>query len=180
MPSFVFLPVFWPPAEPPKPPKLSACVSGGGCHPSAGISRVTHQGFLCQCFMLASGLGACVLTTEDYPARVAVSLAQQLTEQFDLEVGAATWRSAVDFSHNSWAPIGSAIVKFQNPVEADTLLRVRSKLDKTKESLVQTIDDVLKRGEALEKLTEESKDLSETSRKFYTTAAKTDSCCAVM
>jgi len=139
-----------------------------------------HEGFLCQNYFLSSGMGVMVVTTDAYPARVAVSLAQQLTEQFDREIGASAWRAAAENSFNSWAPLVEAITKFQNPAEADTLLRVRAKLDATKESLCSTIDDLLKRGETLEKLVDESKQMSDTSKKFYREARKADSCCVVM
>lgn len=140
---------------------------------------MSHDNVLCQNFVSAAGIGVSVVTSTKYPARVAVSLAQQLCEQFSTEIGAAAWRAAAEFSLNSWAPLKDAIVKFQDPVKADSLLRVRSKLDATKESLCQTIDQVLKRGEKLDELLDVSKDLSETSKKFYREAKKTDSCCSV-
>lgn len=134
---------------------------------------------LCQNYVSAAGIGVSVVTTTKYPARVGVSLAQQLCDQFTTEIGAAAWGAAAEFSLDSWAPLKDAIAKFQDPVKADSLLRVRAKLDATKESLCQTIDQVLKRGEKLDDLLDASKDLTEASKGFYRKARQTDSCCAV-
>ena len=144
----------------------------------AGVSRVTTDGLLAQTYMLPSGLACSVITNPSYPARVAVSLAKQLVEQFDSEVSA--WSTASEGAFSSWKPLADSLVKFQTPSEADKYLRVRAKLDATKATLISTIDDVLKRGEKLEDLMKTSTDLSEASKKFYKEARKTDSCCAVM
>ncbi len=76
-------------------------------------------------------------------------------------------------------PLRDAIVKYQNPDEADKFLRVRSALDDTKGVLVQTIDQLLERGEKLDDLLDKTKDLSDSSKRFYKEAKKTNSCCVV-
>jgi synaptobrevin homolog YKT6 len=146
---------------------------------AAGISRVEYEGHLCQNFMYPTGMGVMVVTSRDYPARVALGLAQQLAEEF-LKEYSSTWASLKEDSVSGWAPINKAIVDFQKPEEADKLLRVKAKLDDVKASLCSTIDQVLRRGEKLDTLMEKSKDLSDTSKKFYKKAKSMDSCCVVM
>jgi synaptobrevin homolog YKT6 len=76
-------------------------------------------------------------------------------------------------------PMREAIVKYQNPDEVDKMLRVRSALDDTKGVLVQTIEQLLERGEKLDDLLDKTRDLSDSSKRFYKEAKKTNSCCVL-
>ncbi|PWA48152.1 synaptobrevin-like protein [Artemisia annua] len=55
---------------------------------------------------------------------------------------------------------------FQDPAEADKLLKIQRELDETKIILHKTIDSVLERGEKLDSLVEKSSDLSAASQYF--------------
>jgi len=68
--------------------------------------------------------------------------------------------------------------KYQNPVEADPMMKVQNELDETKIVLHNTIEAVLQRGEKLDDLVAKSEGLSMQSKTFYKTAKKTNSCCA--
>eukprot|EP00918_Siedleckia_nematoides_P067814 GHVU01147601.1.p2 GENE.GHVU01147601.1~~GHVU01147601.1.p2 ORF type:complete len:129 (-),score=20.35 GHVU01147601.1:830-1216(-) len=70
------------------------------------------------------------------------------------------------------------LVKYQNPLEADKLLKVQSDLDEVKDVMLKNIDELLQRGEKLENLMERSEDLSQTSHQFYRTAKKNNQCCS--
>merc|ERR1711879_782022 len=67
--------------------------------------------------------------------------------------------------------------KFQNPAEADKLTKVETDLEEVKGLVMQSLDDLLKRGESLDQLMAKSKDLSNTSVQFYRTAKKNNQCC---
>ncbi|KAL4575428.1 hypothetical protein LXL04_022271 [Taraxacum kok-saghyz] len=56
---------------------------------------------------------------------------------------------------------------FQDPVEADKLLKIQRELDETKIILHKTIDSVLERGEKLNSLVEKSSDLSAASQVHF-------------
>ena len=68
--------------------------------------------------------------------------------------------------------------KYQNPAEADPMMKVQNELDETKIVLHNTIQAVLERGENLDNLVAKSEGLSMQSKTFYKTAKKTNSCCA--
>jgi synaptobrevin family protein YKT6 len=70
------------------------------------------------------------------------------------------------------------LTKYQNPVEADPMLKVQNELDETKIILHNTIEAVLQRGEKLDDLVSKSEGLSMQSKTFYKTAKKTNACCA--
>ena len=68
--------------------------------------------------------------------------------------------------------------KYQNPVEADPMMKVQNELDETKIILHNTIETVLQRGEKLDDLVAKSEGLSMQSKTFYKTAKKTNACCS--
>merc|ERR1712226_344307 len=73
--------------------------------------------------------------------------------------------------------IEELFVKFQNPAEADKLTKIEKDLEDVKGVVMQSMDDLLKRGESLDALMQKSKDLSSTSVQFYRTAKKNNQCC---
>jgi len=64
--------------------------------------------------------------------------------------------------------LGGYIQKYQDPKQADSILKIQQELDETKIVLHKTIESVLERGEKLDSLVERSRDLSVTSKQFYT------------
>jgi synaptobrevin family protein YKT6 len=64
------------------------------------------------------------------------------------------------------------LTRFQDPNQADTIMKVQAELDETKVVLHKTIESVLERGEKLDSLVERSDALSSQSRLFYKTAKK--------
>ncbi len=48
---------------------------------------VSHEGFLCHCYMRSDGLGGVAVCDEEYPARVAFSLISTLQQQFGEKYG---------------------------------------------------------------------------------------------
>lgn len=68
------------------------------------------------------------------------------------------------------------ITKYQNPENADSLMKIQRELDETKVVLHKTIESVLDRGEKLDVLADKSRDLSGASKSFYKGAKKQNSC----
>lgn len=60
------------------------------------------------------------------------------------------------------------IVKYQDPQQADSIMKIQKELDETKIVLHKTIESVLERGEKLDNLVEKSNGLSAQSKMFYT------------
>ncbi|KAI7862875.1 Longin-like domain-containing protein [Spinellus fusiger] len=121
----------------------------------------------------AQGISAVVLTDKDYPSRVAFSLLNRVTDEFLTKFPGAT--EAVDYPE-----LEGYVRRYQDPKEADPMMKVQNELDETTEIMRQTIDSVLKRGEKLDSLVDRSEALSSQSKMFYKTAKKTNACCVVM
>ena len=70
--------------------------------------------------------------------------------------------------------------KWQDPSEADQMMKVEKELFEVKEVMHQNLNNLLKRGENLENLMEKSKDLNAVSVDFYKKAKKQNkNCCAL-
>ncbi|KZS90943.1 snare protein YKT6 [Sistotremastrum niveocremeum HHB9708] len=127
-------------------------------------------------------LAAVVITDQEYPVRPAFSLLTKILDEFTATVSQTQYdpnppssTSAIQFPM-----ITTYLQKYQDPRQADTIMRVQQELDETKIVLHKTIETVLQRGEKLDNLVERSTALSAQSKMFYKTAKKQNSCCVVM
>lgn len=69
---------------------------------------------------------------------------------------------------------------YQDPNEADPLLRVQRDLDETRVVLHKTFETLLHRGENIDSLVDRSEDLKDQSKVFFKAAKKTNSsCCSI-
>merc|ERR1719230_2428734 len=108
--------------------------------------------------------------------RVAFVLMNEVVKLF-LEKKQGAWEDASQDSQLTVPEIEEMFKKFQNPSEADKLTKIEKDLEEVKGVVMQSMDDLLKRGESLDTLMQKSKDLSNTSVQFYRTAKKNNQCC---
>ncbi|KAJ8594747.1 snare protein YKT6 [Rhizopogon salebrosus TDB-379] len=125
----------------------------------------------------AEQLAAIIITDQEYPVRPAFSLLTKLLDDFTTEVPQSSFANPASIS---FPKIQTYIQKYQDPRQADTIMRVQQELDETKIVLHKTIESVLQRGEKLDNLVERSQALSSQTKMFYKTAKKQNSCCVVM
>jgi len=130
------------------------------------------------CFVHPSGLGAVAIVDAEYPNRVAMSLLKQSIDKFIAEAPGG-WETANADMAIKCPSVEAMFQEYQNPVEADKLTKIERDLEDVKQTVLDSMDDLLKRGEKLEDLMDKSKDLSSTSVQFYRTAKKNNQCCAL-
>mmetsp|Transcript_15865 Transcript_15865/g.27825 ORF Transcript_15865/g.27825 Transcript_15865/m.27825 type:complete len:208 (+) Transcript_15865:199-822(+) len=149
-------------------------------------STVEHQEYNVHVHVRANGLCAVALCDREYPPRVAFTLLMKLLDDFCGVYPDSVWmrKDASEGSSSDnilpFAEINDTIEKYQNPMEADSLMKVQQDLDETKIILHKTLDSVLERGVKLDNLVEKSNDLSAQSKMFYQTAKSQNSCCGMM
>ncbi|KAI8997446.1 Longin-like domain-containing protein [Pilobolus umbonatus] len=123
------------------------------------------------------GISGLIVSDKDYPSRVAFSLLNKILDEFTVKFAPSVWQSADSIEYPELAEY---LHKYQDPQQADTIMKVQQELDETKAVLHKTIDSLLQRGEKLDSLVDRSESLSKQSKMFYKTAKKTNSCCVVM
>jgi synaptobrevin homolog YKT6 len=74
-----------------------------------------------------------IITDQEYPVRPAFSLLTKLLEDFTEKVPRATWSNP---SSISFPEINTYLQKYQDPHQADAIMRVQQELDETKIILV--------------------------------------------
>ncbi|KAH7841982.1 hypothetical protein Vadar_000171 [Vaccinium darrowii] len=109
--------------------------------------------------------GLCVVGFMDdhYPVQSALCLLIQVLDEYQKNFG-DSWVTVQADSTQPWPYLNHALIKFQDPAEADKLLKIQKELDETKNNLHNTIAIVLERGDKLESLIEKSSDLSAASK----------------
>ncbi|KAF8234480.1 snare protein YKT6 [Tricholoma matsutake] len=122
-------------------------------------------------------LAAVIITDQEYPIRPAFSLLSRLLDDFTAKVPQSSFNNSAAIS---FPDITTYVQKYQDPRQADTIMRVQQELDETKIVLHKTIESVLQRGEKLDSLVERSNALSTSSKAFYKTAKKQNSCCVIV
>jgi synaptobrevin family protein YKT6 len=139
---------------------------------------VNEKEYYVHVYMRADGLCGCFNCDQEYPPRVAFSVLSKVLEDFD--TANPKWKTEKRNEAIEWAPLDAAVQRYQDPSNADQIMKIQKNLDETRDVLHNTIETVLARGEKLEDLVERSSELSAQSKLFYTQAKRTNSCCAVI
>jgi len=139
---------------------------------------VYYAEYFVHIYMRTDGLCGTVTCDSEYPPRVAFSLLTKLLEDFNVQV--PNWKNEKKNEAISWPTLDEAVLKYQNPANADPIMRIQKNLDETRDVLHSTIETVLQRGEKLEDLVERSGELSAQSKLFYKQAKRANSCCILI
>lgn len=139
---------------------------------------VQNEEYYVHVYMRADGLCACLTCDSEYPPRVAFGLMTRLLEDFT--TFCPGWKTETRNEAITWAQLDKDIEKYQDPSNADQIMKIQKNLDETRDVLHQTIGSVLERGEKLEDLVERSGELSSQSKLFYKQAKRANSCCVLI
>ncbi|KAL8706298.1 MAG: hypothetical protein Q9201_000617 [Fulgogasparrea decipioides] len=124
------------------------------------------------------GVAGVIISDPDYPALVAHQLLSKVVDEFLSQYPRTAFANSnptLDFPQ-----LKEYIVKYQDPQQADSIMKIQKELDETKIVLHKTIESVLERGEKIDVLVEKSDGLSAQSKMFYKQAKQQNSCCVVM
>ncbi|MCJ1334974.1 palmitoyltransferase [Bachmanniomyces sp. S44760] len=140
---------------------------------------VEEQAYTFHAYGRTEGVAGIIITDKDYPGLVAHQLLSKIVDEF-LARHPRTSFSAQNPPLLDLPELKDYIVKYQDPQQADSIMKIQRELDETKIVLHKTIESVLQRGEKIDDLVLKSNDLSNQSRMFYTQAKKQNSCCVLM
>lgn len=123
-------------------------------------------------------MSGAIVADEEYPQRAAFSLLNKILDEFLASVGNRVSQAKID-NCMPYPELENVLIRYQDPREADKIMKIQRDLDDTKAVLVNTIEAVLERGQKLDDLVDKSNDLSMSSKQFYKTAKKHNQCCVV-
>ena len=98
---------------------------------------VEHQEYVAHVYN-KGGLVAIVFVDREYPTRSAFSLLNKVLEEY-IEKFSNSWRNAKADSVEANGILEEALTKYQDPSQADKLLKVQKELDETKIVLVREL-----------------------------------------
>ncbi|CCE73172.1 Piso0_000195 [Millerozyma farinosa CBS 7064] len=129
----------------------------------------------------SEGLACVIITDKEYPVRPAYTLINKILDEYLSLHPQSEWANIVATNSTfQYDQIEQYLQKYQDPTQADSIMKVQQELDETKIVLHKTIESVLQRGEKLDSLVDKSEALSSSSRMFYKQAKKTNSCCVIV
>ncbi|MCJ1236307.1 palmitoyltransferase [Varicellaria rhodocarpa] len=125
------------------------------------------------------GIAGIIVSDEEYPLMVAQQLLSKLCDDFLSAFPKLKW-GQLHLDQKRFPILREYISKYQDPQQADSIMKVQKELDETKIILSKTIEAILERGEKLDTLVAKSDALSSSSKLFYKQAKNQNSCCTIM
>ncbi|KKY33607.1 putative snare ykt6 [Diaporthe ampelina] len=159
-----------------KPISRESTIVVRGHYNTSRADRVpTSRHFTFHAYGRSEGVCGIIISDHAYPGLVAHQLLSKIVDEF-LEANPRT--SWVTGQPKIVMPqLKEYIDKYQDPHQADNILKIQKELDETKIVLHKTIESVLQRGEKIDDLVQKSDGLSSQSKMFYQQAKKQNSCC---
>ncbi|KAI0844207.1 putative snare protein [Daldinia vernicosa] len=140
---------------------------------------VEEQDYTFHAYGRTEGVCGIIISDHQYPALVAHQLLSKVVDEFLAAHPRSTWSSGGQ-TNLSMPELKDYLAKYQDPHQADSILKIQRELDETKITLHKTIESVLQRGEKIDDLVAKSDGLSTQSKMFYQQAKKQNSCCVLM
>jgi len=139
---------------------------------------VQQQDYLFHAYARTEGICGIITSDDKYPNNVANRLLARILDEFLSRHLRSTWDSGEP--HLPFPELKDYISKYQDPEQADDIMKIQKELDETKVVLHKALEDMFKRGDRMEDLVEKSDRLSASSKMFYRQAKKQNSCCVLM
>lgn len=142
---------------------------------------VEENKYVGHAYARSEGVAGIIITDKDYPVRPAYTLLNKVLDEYISAHPPSEWKNVTETNPSLEFPeLQTYIKKYQDPSQADAIMKVQQELDETKVVLHKTIEGVLERGEKLDSLVDKSEALSSSSKMFYKQAKKTNSCCVIV
>jgi synaptobrevin homolog YKT6 len=126
---------------------------------------VEEQGHTFHAYGRSEGVCGVIMSDQEYPALVAHQLLSKVVDEFLIKNPRSSWASGTPTL--AMPELREYITKYQDPQQADSILKIQKELDETKIVLHKTIESVLQRGEKIDDLVAKSDGLSAQSKMFY-------------
>ncbi|KAF4126819.1 synaptobrevin-like protein YKT6 [Geosmithia morbida] len=126
---------------------------------------VEEQDYTFHAYGRSEGVCGILITDHQYPALVAHQLLGKVVDDFLTKNPRSAW--ATGTPSLAMPELREYLDKYQDPEQADSILKIQKELDETKIVLHKTIESVLQRGEKIDDLVAKSDGLSNQSKMFY-------------
>lgn len=139
-----------------------------GTNPNTRITAQENK-FLISMYRPSQTTAVLIAVDQEYPSRAAFSILREIANEYQGLGNKFNGKSQV---------IHKAIVEYQNPANADKILKIQENLDEIQRIMVMNLEEAIGRGESIDKLAEKTDHLSESSKLFLRDTKKMNSCCS--
>lgn len=143
---------------------------------------VYHENYYVHAFQISpKGMGAVMVTDDEYIPRVAFSVIKKCFDEFINEMNFIKKDlTKIEKDTNIRSPFLEKMIKdAQDPCKVDHIEKIKHQMDDTIESLQESIETILERGSKIDDLVAKTEDLSDASKAFYKEAKKQNDCCTI-
>jgi Synaptobrevin/Regulated-SNARE-like domain len=116
----------------------------------------------------SEGVCGVIISDQEYPSLVAHQILSKILDEFLTEYTVASFQNGQKLP---FPKLKEYLTKYQDPQQADSIMKIQKELDETKILMRKTIESVLERGEKIDSLVAKSDGLSAQSKMFYTQAS---------
>lgn len=128
-----------------------------------------------------NGLAVAIIADEEYPSKVIMQISKEVMQMFAIAHTEEEFKAVNKDVNWPMPELDIKIKKYQDPKEADKLLKLQTNLEEVTTIMNKNLDDLLKRGETLDDLMKKSKDVSSVSYNFYKKARESNKkCCSLV
>ena len=134
------------------------------------MSQISHAhsiDYTFHAYGRTEGVCGIIISDHQYPALVAHQLLSKVVDEFLSKNPRSSWATGTPTL--TMPELKEYLTKYQDPQQADSILKIQKELDETKIVLHKTIESVLQRGEKIDDLVAKSDGLSAQSKMFYRT-----------
>lgn len=146
----------------------------------ARIETPEFEGAIVFINSLENGLCFVIITDSEYPKSASVKVLAELRRTFEEKHSYESVKNISSDTDLQLNELQGMIDKYQDPHEADKLIKLESKLKEIESMLGKTMNDLLERGDNLDELMKNSEDISQTALHFYQNSKKANQkCCSL-
>ena len=121
-----------------------------------------------------------VICDKEYPESAALKILHELQNNFLSLYNPDMFKQYSEDQEIKFPSINDMIKKYQDPKEADKLIKIESDLEEIQTALHKTMADLMDRGERLDDLMKQSEDISGMAYTFYSKSkAANQKCCSL-
>eukprot|EP01102_Stenamoeba_stenopodia_P015078 TRINITY_DN509_c0_g1_i2.p1 TRINITY_DN509_c0_g1~~TRINITY_DN509_c0_g1_i2.p1 ORF type:complete len:204 (-),score=45.15 TRINITY_DN509_c0_g1_i2:208-819(-) len=121
---------------------------------------VSSHGYKLHAYVRPDRLSCAITSDEGYQARIAFDFMHRAYDEFLKQHSSETWQNATADLDLPVPKLMELLTKYQNPSEEDKVTQIQNNLDKTKDLIIDSMQQLMERGERLDVLIEKSEKLS--------------------
>ena len=144
------------------------------------IESEEHKDIIFYGYINDQSIGVVISADKEYPESAACKVILEILTEFMNKFTTDVFKTFSEDQDLKYPEIEQKIVKYQDPTQADKLIKIENDLSEIQTALHKTMEDLFDRGEKLDDLVKQSEDISGTAYSFYKKSKEANqTCCSL-